>query len=966
MNKSLLLLFLVSLLAPVTTESSQCLPCVGVIVDDPIPFVTLLEDGLVNQNPKEAGISIQWPAPLDGSFDTSVGHRMRAAGAYPMVALQFTTSAPSEDVGEGLAAELSEVIRIARALPPETRFLVKWSFPIDSPKRARDYAFLLKRASVAVKSSNPSADVLTGLLPNDEVWLRELFSTDIAAYVDGVGLTPADSRVIASTLILLMELDPGKTMVIGSTTATNALERIPVESAQNAAAGINLTLFDLRHTTEIAAHLGPLRLMAREFHGDLSFDPSSGPEKDRNYWSFVRSEDLGLRTVVDLRNASETRIRIPDRSLADPTIIHQDGTEERLPWRRVPGATEIDLPDAGVAVLRIGRLAAIDLGGFEAAVEVAGTRRMPVEEILQKLQVFEEDQARRLQHYEATYTQHLRFRPGSGLEPIEATFSGPFFFRRDEGFDWMWRDLFIAGVHWRGKIPELPLLQPARAATLPLEIHLDRQYSYRLRGTAVISDRDCWVVDFEPADLKPSEGMWNGTVWIDRKIYTRVKTRALQVGLTGNVLSNEETTYFSPVDIDGRPAPWEAGAFVLPTRVVGQELQSILNASVQVVKESVLSEIRINREDIEERLAAAHASDDTMVRDTPDGLRYLEKTEDGSRQVQQDFDQDRLFAIGGSFYDASVDYPLPLLGVNYFSNDFLGSGNQLNIFFAGVLLRANWADPSFLQSRWDVGAQLSGFAVAREELLYRGAEEAPGETVERRDAGMAVFLGHPIGGFGKVDFTFGLEYDWFGRADDTHTDFMIPQSTPTHFIGTDLSYSRGGYRFSAEAFGFARADWHPWGMPGSSDFDAAHKSYTKWEVSLSKTWWINGFTKVGLTLEHLDGSDLDRFSKYGFGPFADSRVAGYEHGRITAEKADAVHLSYGFNFAELLRLELRGDAAWADDQATGLERELLAGLSLNGTLMGPWQTIVNFDIGIPIAGPAEDFTVYIVFLKLFD
>ena len=34
--------------------------------------------------------------------------------------------------------------------------------------------------------------------------------------------------------------------------------------------------------------------------------------------------------------------------------------------------------------------------------------------------------------------------------------------------------------------------------------------------------------------------------------------------------------------------------------------------------------------------------------------------------------------------------------------------------------------------------------------------------------------------------------------------------------------------------------------------------------------------------------------------------------------------------------------------------------------MGPWQTIINFDIGIPVEGPADGFTARIAFLKLFD
>jgi hypothetical protein len=33
--------------------------------------------------------------------------------------------------------------------------------------------------------------------------------------------------------------------------------------------------------------------------------------------------------------------------------------------------------------------------------------------------------------------------------------------------------------------------------------------------------------------------------------------------------------------------------------------------------------------------------------------------------------------------------------------------------------------------------------------------------------------------------------------------------------------------------------------------------------------------------------------------------------------------------------------------------------------MGPWQTVVNLDVGTPVAGPDSGFVLYVVFLKLF-
>jgi hypothetical protein len=39
-----------------------------------------------------------------------------------------------------------------------------------------------------------------------------------------------------------------------------------------------------------------------------------------------------------------------------------------------------------------------------------------------------------------------------------------------------------------------------------------------------------------------------------------------------------------------------------------------------------------------------------------------------------------------------------------------------------------------------------------------------------------------------------------------------------------------------------------------------------------------------------------------------------------------------------------------------MDAEFLAGVSASGTVVGPWQTLVNFEVGVPVAGPAENFT----------
>lgn len=937
--------------------AEPCLPCFGLMVDDGARALSAVET-IDPLGPGET-LFVAWDVPLDGSVDPGVIRQVEARGAHPWLVVAIEAQWPPIAHEERLAAELAALVEIARQSGPETRFQIEWPGGLGSPEWAEEYAYVLKRASVAVQGANPQAQVFLAVSIENAENLRTLVSEEVGAYIDGI--TVRSHEGIAETVAVLTESLPGYPIAV-SIDGSGEPEPLVVEAARHASSGAGTTLLDRRGSSMDSKTMDSLVLLAGEFSGDLAPDitATKGPES----WAFVRADDLGLRVVVDPGD-HDASLEIADKSLADPQMVDADGSMRYLPWRRTSEGTEIDIPSGSPVILRVGRLAAIDLGGFAEAVDVAGTRQVPVEEILQHLQAFEDDQVRRMQHYEATYTQHLRYRPTGRMEPIQVTFAGPFFFRQGQGFDWAWKQFKVAGVAWKGRIPELPLIQPAKAAAMPLEIHLDRRYDYRLRGAATVNDRRCWVVDFEPAHSEDSTGLWKGTVWVDREISARVKTRALQLGLEGEVLSNEETVFFEPVDADGKVVGWNEGGFILPTRVVGQELQSILNASVQVVKESALTQIRINRGDFDGRLEAAHAEDVTMVRDTDKGLRYLGRADDGTRTVEEGFDNDRVFGLAGTYYDASYDYPLPLVGVDYFSADLAGTGAQANVFFAGILVNANIADPSFFGSRWDAGARLGGVAIAGEDLLYRNGVEVPEETVESSGGGLDLYLGHPLGSFAKIDFTYGLDYDRFGRAEDTSPDFVVPESTLTHSLGLDLIYSRAGYRLNAGVAAFERSDWGPWGLPGSNDYDPAQSDYMQWRIGLSKSWWVSGYTKIGLRLEHLGGEDLDRFSKFGFDTFGDSSVAGYQRGLVTAEEVNAVHLSYGFNLAELLRLEIRGDAAWASDEATGLDNELLAGMSLNGTVMGPWQTLVNFDIGVPVEGPAEDFTVRLVFLKLF-
>lgn len=947
--------------AAASAATLPCSPCGGLAVSDPGRAAeALLAAGPL---PDGAQIWVRWPAPIAADGDLTAVRKVFEAGGQPVLGLELSVGPSLADESDLLIGELDACAAIAARTPEGTRFQIGWresvaEYPVE-------YAYLVKRASVAIKGAQPGAEIVTAALPQDEDLLRQLWSEQLAPYVDAIAVAP-DADPGLSVRAVLDEIDPGKPVVLDALPLPDQAARSLAAAARAAAAGVAVTLFDVAERPPLEAII-PLHTLAREFTGDLSFDPYALSEDTRNAWAFVRGSDLALRVIVDRGDAEAARVVFTDPTLRNPTRVEIDGSEAPAYGQRGQSGLTLTVPSSGeVAVLRLERPSAAELGGFEEQLDVAGTRQIPVEEILRRNQAFEADQERRLERYQAVYTQHLRYRPGSGLTPIEVSYRGPFFFRRGEGYDWVWDEFYVNGVLWKDEVPELPLIQPEKAYELPLEITLGKAYNYSLRGRETVDGRDCWVVDFQPAQDRDARAPWRGTVWIDTETYARVRSRALQLNLAGDVLSNEETQFYTPVDADGRPAPWSREAYILPTRTEGQQLQSILNASVQVERETRLTEIRVDPEDFDQRLGAAWASEQTMLRDTPEGLRYLERSEDGGRSVKEGFDSDRWFLVGGVYYDDTLDFPLPLAGVNYFSNDFRDSDTQFNFFFAGALLSLNWAQPSLFGSRWDAGVRGAGFFFPRTLDTYRDGVEQEREAVTNLGGSFNLFVGRPLGAHTKLDFELGVSYDQFDDADETDEEFVVPEDTFTTSLGTELSYTRSGWRLALEGRAFERSEWGFWGLPGNTEFDPDHQDYVKWNASITKTFWLSDFTKLGVQVEHLNGERLDRFSKYDFDVFSDGSVAGYTSGVVSATRADVIRLDYGFNLGEVLRIDLRGDAAWATDDDTGLDAEFLAGVAASGTVVGPWQTLVNFEVGVPVAGPADQFTARVAFLKLFD
>lgn len=977
--------------APGWAQTLPCTPCGGIVTTEPDRAAHALSTTV--DVPEEGLLLVSWRVDLTdaaaASAATAPARRLDALGATAMPKLVFRAPAPLESHLDELGRELEAAAAAVRAAPAESWFQIVWE-PSTRPTeetRAEEIAFFLKRAAVAVTGAlGPGGGrVVSTSLPNDPELLEALYGLEVAAYLDAVALEPADPEILATTLGALTRLDPGKPVVVDALAVPEPPARALAQAARLASRGASVALFGPAGGEQTEELVGPLVAMAREFAGDVSFDPYSSPtgREGTRAWSFVRGQDLGLRIVADVARGEqedgELVLTFSDRTLRHPARVPLAG-EDAIPLagvRRTDAGLELRVADPGpVALLRFERPTMEELvgeGGVAEEVTIESERQIPVEEILRRLQAFEDAQARAIDHWQATNQTHLRFQFGTGTQTFEATLKGPFFFRQGEVADWAWETFYVNGVQWRGtRIPEIPLVEPEKAATLPVEITFDKTYRYSLRGTETVEGRDAWVVDFEPVDPEraETERLFRGTVWIDREIYARVRTRGVQTGLTGEVLSNEETLHYTPVDAQGRPAPWSRDSFVLPLNTVARQLLSILNGTTLVERETDFSDLTINGPDFQEERRRVARSDLTMVRDTAEGLRYLVPDEEtGDRVVQEGYDRDRVFVAGGVFHDESFDFPLPVAGVNYFSFDFKDTGSQVNALFGGALLSVSAADPDLFGSQWDAGFDVFGIAFAGSDQIFRGGQEVAGEEVEIRPASLDLKLGRPLGPFFKLRGQYEIDYVDYGRSDDTDPGFVLPENHLTHQLSLFGRFSRAGFQLDLGGSYNRRSDWQPWGLPGSPGFVAdaePFEDYLRWSVSASKNWYFPKFRKVGLELNYVDGQDLDRFSKYGFGRFGDTRVHGFQSDKVRAESAYLLHASYGFELNEFLRLDGIVDVASATDEASGLEDELLVGLGVQGTLVGPWQTLVNVDLGVPVEGPDDGFTAWVVFLKLVE
>ncbi len=198
----------------------------------------------------------------------------------------------------------------------------------------------------------------------------------------------------------------------------------------------------------------------------------------------------------------------------------------------------------------------------------------------------------------ARYIAHMRleqhFRPTPAEPAWNIVTENRLFFERGV-VEWEELSFALNGATWTANRPSFPLVQPEKVLSLPLDLRLGRDYTYRLDGVDTVMGRPAYVVRFEPVEAR--EARYRGTVWIDRELYVRLKVQAVESHLSGMVVSNDETQTYSRVgDLQGRPV-W------LLDRLNSQQMFLIAGRTVLVEREAHLTDVALNPADFESERA---------------------------------------------------------------------------------------------------------------------------------------------------------------------------------------------------------------------------------------------------------------------------------------------------------------------------------------------------------------------------
>ena len=891
---------------------------------------------------------------------------------------------------------------------------------ISSPEELAGYAYLLKTTALAARAEararGVEISILQASVPSDRPALQhDLWTLDVAPYVDVIPLELTDpvngnalSKRLGEWIVATLQHPPAPRIwviaAVGSPgdRAAACLEALSAGAAvamiEGHASDPELTNWIDRTHALVSQQYAPAPLGNATVVDAGGGAIAGGRALLRLYNADTASTLVFYRAPGERLASPIDRLLLSDRGMRETELVDLlTGETDRIGSARYGSGRSIRVRRGKypLAVRFVRPSGPLDLP--PQAIETTGTREPTAEEILARYRQVQREQDDRLERYTARGRTDLHFTLAAGGSTIDYSVEANYFWERGGSLEWEETDFFINGnrLKWK-KIPEIPLIQPEKVLTLPMDLTLDRSYAYRKVGKGRVGGREAWILAFAPTDPDAPLSLYRGRVWIDTETFSRVKTSLVQTQLEAPVLSNEEIDLYAEVrGPDGE-------SYRLLSEVSGQQIWNAAGRNFVVRRELTFWDVRVNppAAEFEAERKRAYDGDNKMMRDTDEGVRYLDRAEDGTRVVRSEFDNSRLFLLGGAFRDQSSDGITPLAGVNYFNFDVWDRGIQFNAFIAGAINFFTFSDPNAFNRSWDATANATLSALKFGDKVFSGDTELVFEQIDSRSQNLSVSLGIPIGKFLKFNLSGGGRYVQFfensdtRRAIDNHN--MNPLNTPLRLVlppdhveyrnRLGLEYNRRGWSVSTFATAARRSEFASFGLlddlagtpvrfdPLSMSYVATtaepvRRRFTRFALSASKEWFLPKFQKVRMETNLFGGTDLDRFSRWQFSLFGNTRLNGFAGSGVRFDKGQIVRASYSFNLLEVVRFDAVVESAWVQEDASMLGMQNHGGIGIAANFVAPWKLVVSVSYGralwsdIPELEGQDEFLV--VVLRMF-
>jgi hypothetical protein len=824
----------------------------------------------------------------------------------------------------------------------------------DPAPDVRDYAFALKIAAVEVRAADPDALIVQGTLRADDLaWQTALYAEGVAPYVDAVAVSARTIELVPAISAL------EQLLAQEDATASLVITGLPLnEDPPKAVRGLldwqlsrlgGKALLTTYAGTQpvVAAALPSVERLKDLLTADLVVldEKSSGVKLGTgaeagagapSHAFLANANDLAMHLVIWGRESSQGTLHV---ELADPTGRKPTlrdaltGRTEALKgaiWDRAAQLTRVSLPPSDhPLILEFSQ----GETGYLAHTEVTEELLPSVSEILFRHQLAVAAQSAVLENYQANAAMESHFSL-SATATFDVVTENRFYSDK-EGSEWEETGFSLNGTRWKGKHPSVLPPQAEKVLSLPLDLRLSQDYRYSLEGTDTLEGQKCYVVRFDPVD--ETRSFYRGTVWIDTKTFARLRLQAVQTHLGAPVVSSEEVQDFTPVTAT---TAGERPIYLL-SHFTSRQIMLIGGHDLLVERIVQFSDFEVNSPAFSERRAASRAGDRLMFRDTEHGLRNFVKRGD-QRVVQESSPTYSALAVG-VIVDPSFNFPLPILGFNYLNFHFRGKDTQVALLFGGILAVGNVQRPKVLGEHVDASLDFFGIGVRGNNQVFAGGAEVHEERLRTLPFSAGLNLGWQVTAFQKLTASYKFRFDAYSPDEKTAPDFVTPVDTVTNGAGLSYAYRRAGYALVAEGFYHRRASWRTWGY--GDGFSPEHRSYFKWNASLSKDFSIRTFQKIHLVVAYLGGQRLDRFSTYAFNQFDQNRIHGVPSSGVRFSDLAMVRVAYSFNVLNLYGLDLFLDQAAGRQGDVDAKWRSITGTGLGLNVKGPFGTLLRGEIG---------------------